>query len=115
MYKVTSNDLTSAFLSTYQDGITYIPNKWVSAKSHLREKGLHLLVFVSQRDAYQWADRYPTMGLRIWRCHIRGKVSILPMRRLITLNRDVGDEYEGWWPSGTVMVQKVKLIEEVTK
>lgn len=117
MYKVMKFDLTSAFVSVEGgDGVTYIPHKWVSARRHMQEQGLHLLVFTSLSAARKWVNQYPTLGLCIWKCHIRGRIKSLPWRREVRHGFVLTSEHSHLpWLDGTAMVKRVKLIEEVSK
>jgi len=99
--------------------VKYIPGTWVSAPPWLVRKGYHLFVFDDASCAATFAcikpgvEKYDT----VWSCEVQGVYSRLPQYL------DNGSLWSGdinrlggcCFPPGTVMVQKVKLLEELKK
>jgi hypothetical protein len=127
-YKVVSRNRTAfgAFLleSAMVDGppkVTYHINKWVSATAVAKEKGYGLFVFDSIEAATEFASRNRIESYVIYRCYVRGVHRQLPP---YLCNYNLCDYFYDdkppmkscilSWPPGTVMVDRVKLIEEVT-
>lgn len=122
-YKVVDavrNKLESAII----DGtikVIYHVNKWVSAKLIAKRKGYGLFVFDSieaaERFVYKW-----DWSLVTYRCYVRGVHEMLPPY-LFNMHEYFCDDKPPIplrvpssilsWPPGTVMVDRVKLIEEV--
>jgi len=122
-YKVVTRDSTRARIwrSAIAEGkaeVTYRRGGWSRAPQWLAEDGYHLTVFDSMEHANSFASSYMSGGnllnAHIWRVHVREvHDGDLPPRCLLWTiahgRRGIPDAPP--WPNGTVMAEKVRLVE----
>lgn len=118
MYKLVNENLKSSTMSqTENDGLCmqYKLDEFVYAPSDLLNRGYGLCVFSSLKDI----ERSCLSG-RIFEIEIVGQLPKLPTYHdVCTANAKDIIEYKGerydnsYWPSGTIMVEAVKLTKEV--
>ena len=119
-YKVVSRKKAPLESASVQGVIKviYRINKWVSAKLIAKRKGYGLFVFDSVRAAKNFVYKCDWY-LIIYRCDVRDVHKMLPSFLSNRHEYFCNDEPPIpssllSWPPGTVMVDRVKLIEEVT-
>jgi len=94
--------------------VCYVPGKWASAPKWLREKGYHLLAFSSLCLATE--EFYFLDESQLWEAEAS---EIIEGERLpVTFNLEklkYGQCCRSWlyWPKGTVMSPKIKLIRRL--
>ena len=116
--------LGSAFVGN-KAKVEYIPDVWVKAPLWLAHKGYHLFVF----DNLKIAEYNAVTNVQdtkagvvmfnsfVYSCEVQGVYSQLPqyLNRMSLWDGKVECSTFELFPLGTVMVQKVKLLEEVKK
>ena len=118
-YKVVTevDDVLGSAWVLDKANVEYIRGIWVSAPSWLAREGYHLFVFDDVNFAEVFADRIcdHDRGKVVYRCEVQGVYSQLPqfLDNLSLWRGEIEISYRESFPSGTVMVQKVKLLEEV--
>ena len=113
-YKVVRDDGKKYKPAICMARVSYEIGKWTVPPEDADDKGYGLLVFSTLEDAEAFTRYSPPGYRKIFLCEVRGVYKNLPLRRY-------SDSALPWlevislgdWPSGTLMVSAVKLLEEV--
>ena len=114
--------------------VEYIPHKWAYPPSYLRDLGYGLLFFMEYDLAYSWFSKYDRtiQDYQLWRCHARHitRTELLPPilslsyieKKEVALryvDRSIDYRIEQlarpaqFWPKGTCMAERIKLVRRV--
>lgn len=112
-YKVLSGGEKSP-MAEGQAAVQYTTNGFVSAPEWLAKKGYHLLVYDNLEEARKWRrDSYTS----IWEVEVKNVIeNPVPRASLLQLKLGVIVPHRPAvaWPQGTIMVEEVKLIRQIT-
>lgn len=98
-------------------GVRYIPGQDTEAPKHMAEKGYHILVFDSLENIVREYGITTVPHLCIWKCECTNQVELperLDIYYLSRLGLDAALLHPSSdWPYGTMMFEKVRLIERI--
>lgn len=104
----------TSYLASGKARVYYKVGEWAEAPEWLQEKGYHLLVFETLEQARQFLPFPQTIELEIWEAEAEDRYALPPM--LNTSKLYDGEFLEArinWWPWGTLMYKRIKLIRRV--
>lgn len=118
--KFNGRRFESAIMDRMAAGVEYRINEWSEAPAWLRGAGYHLLAFETLEKAMHFINigAQSVVCLRIYRAEAKNLIKKPAMLSIYDINH--GTELKlchcgsGLWPSGTVMYEKIKLLEDVT-
>lgn len=110
--KNNSGKYTSAIVFKNAE-VVYQIGEWVNAPLWLRKRGYHLLAFDDEIRAKEF--RFYNTGLVVFRAEYENKIIELPPLCFVHVvsQEKCLLEKDFPWPRGTIMVEKIKLLEEV--
>jgi len=110
-YKVLRKGSLRSIYAPYPASVYYEPGRWVEASIWLARRGYHLMVFKTLEDA----RLFRSSGLHvIWLCEVEGVETGLPeICCMLGLYNGQLEPVGGFWPEGTIMARKVKLVKIV--
>ena len=118
VYKVVRRE-RKGLVSVFAGGkanVRYKPQEWVKAPEWLRERGYDILAFMRISDAKRWVRGIRKVfgdKLEIWEAEadtLRTPPKILDFT---LLGQGIMSDWNSYWPSGTVMCRKIKLLRRV--
>lgn len=96
--------------------VVYTPNEWAVAPEEFASHGYHLLVFGTLEDAREFYAAPPDVVMQLWECEVEDVVDLPPTLDYWDISvHGYAPEFEAnlSWPTGTIMVKRVKLTKKV--